>query len=201
MEELSQLIEIQKLIRNLFSDDYTGHDFFHMERVATTAGKIAKIEDADLFICEAAAWLHDVGDAKLFTDPEETIKELDLFLQRIAMNEYQINKVKEAIQDVSFSKGGNPTTLEGKIVQDADRLDAIGAIGIARAFAYGGANRNYINHDTNKNNTIQHFYDKLLKIKELLHTEAAKKIADERHRFMEVYLLQFEKEWSKTKSC
>ncbi|GGB33076.1 HD domain-containing protein [Virgibacillus dakarensis] len=196
MEKGEQLLKIQNYCLPLFQDDATGHDFFHMKRVARMARLIAKEENADTFICEAAAWLHDVGDHKLFADPEKALKETDLFLQSIDITDEWLKQIKTAMKDVSFSKGQIPETIEGKIVQDADRLDAIGAIGIARTFAYGGVRGQLIYHDTNRDKTsIQHFYDKLLKLKAGMHTKTAKRIAAERHLFMEEYLARFFKEW------
>ncbi|MGY0691729.1 HD domain-containing protein [Virgibacillus sp. FSP13] len=191
-----QLSKIKTYVMDHFQDDTSGHDYFHMRRVAKTARMIAEQESADIFICEAAAWLHDIGDYKLFTDPKKALHELDLFLESIGLTTCSIKQIKTAMKDVSFSKGNVPTTLEGKIVQDADRIDAIGAIGIARTFAYGGAKGQFIYHDTYKGNTsIQHFYDKLLTLKECMHTKTARQIASERHKFMEAYLKQFFREW------
>lgn len=196
MEQETQLVAIREYVNKLFHDDVTGHDYYHMKRVAMMAKDIAQTEKIDAFICEVAGWLHDVGDKKLFSDSAKALRELELFLNSIQLTSKQIKKVKIAIRDVSYSKGNVPETLAGKIVQDADRLDAIGAIGIARTFAYGGANRQLIFHDTEKQNTsIIHFYEKLLKLKEQMHTIPAKKIANERHQFMKNYLRQFLKEW------
>lgn len=167
-----------------------------MERVAKLAGKIAKHENANEFVCEAAAWVHDIGDHKLFADPSKAWQDLKAFLVSLNLTEIQIMQIYDAVKDVSFSKGKQtPGTLEGKIVQDADRIDAIGAIGIARTFAYGGANNQLIHHTGKKNTSVQHFYDKLLKLKGLMHTEMAQEIASERHIFMENFLDQFLKEW------
>ncbi|MEN1969397.1 HD domain-containing protein [Lentibacillus sp. N15] len=197
MKSDEQLTKIMHYVQPLFQDDPTGHDFTHMKRVARLASTIAAKENADIFICEAAAWLHDVGDHKLFTDTEDVLTETIVFLQSIGITDNHLDQIRVAIKDVSFSKGQIPQSLEGKIVQDADRLDAIGAIGIARTFAYGGAQSQLIYDDTNKQQTsIQHFYDKLLKLTERLHTATAKQIAIKRHQFMENYLEQFFQEWS-----
>lgn len=192
----NQLSVIREYIHNLFHDDATGHDFYHMERVARMAKMIAMEEGADSFICESASWLHDVGDKKLFTNPEQARNEMGVFLTEIGIEPSIISQIYVAIDDVSFSKGNIPTTIEGKIVQDADRLDAIGAIGIARVFAYGGKKEQLIYHNEKPVNTsIQHFYDKLLKLGKLMNTQTAKEIAQERHIFMESYLDQFFLEW------
>ncbi|WP_404452800.1 HD domain-containing protein [Virgibacillus necropolis] len=191
-----QLQTIRDYVFELFHNDATGHDYYHMERVARMAKTIAEKEGADSFICETAAWLHDIGDKKLFTNPEQARNEMDDILTKIEIDRNSIELIYEAIKDVSFSKGKTPATLAGEIVQDADRLDAIGAIGISRVFAYGGTKEQLIYHDENPENTsIQHFYDKLLKLKNLMNTPTAIKIAQERHAFMEAYLDQFFREW------
>lgn len=196
MNNAEKLVAIRDYVYTIFHDDETGHDYFHMERVARMAKAIAVKENADLFICEAAGWIHDVGDQKLFSDTDKELMELNVFLQSIDCTQVQIDNIHSAHKDISFSKGNTPVTLEGKIVQDADRLDALGAIGIARTFAYGGSKEQLIWHNNKKENTsIQHFYDKLLHLKKLMHTSTAKEIASERHLFMETYLNQFFNEW------
>ncbi|MBY7143530.1 HD domain-containing protein [Virgibacillus sp. NKC19-3] len=195
MEREKCLQAIKEYVHTLFYDDVTGHDYFHMERVARTARKIAEQEYADLFITEVSAWLHDIGDAKLFSDSEKAMEEMVAFLKTIELSSSEIMNINTAIKDISFHKGNAPVTLEGKIVQDADRIDAIGAIGIARTFAYGGAKKQFIYHRDFHDTSIQHFYDKLLKLKDLLYTTTAKEIAHERHVFMEQFLEQFYKEW------
>lgn len=196
MNEREKLTRIKEYVFQIFDNDITGHDYYHMARVARMAKQIALDEEADLFICEASALLHDVGDAKLFEQPEENMKSMNSFLKSIGLTADQTETINQIINEVSFSKGVQvPTTLEGRIVQDADRIDAIGAIGIARTFAYGGTKQQMIHHHTEKNTSLQHFYDKLLKLYDLLHTTKAKEIAASRHRFMEQYLEQFFKEW------
>ncbi|TXL67818.1 HD domain-containing protein [Cerasibacillus terrae] len=192
-----QLEAVENYVYNLFHKDSTGHDYYHLLRVMKMAKIMAQQEGADLFICQAAAWLHDVGDIKLFSNPKLALDRMEEFLLSIHIKDEDIKKIKLAIQDVSYSKGKQPKTIEGKIVQDADRLDAIGAIGIARTFAYGGAKGQGIYHPAQpKETSIQHFYDKLLHLKSSLHTKSARHIAEERHQFMEVFLDQFFKEWN-----
>ncbi|WP_339228014.1 HD domain-containing protein [Oceanobacillus sp. FSL K6-2867] len=196
MQKEEQLKHIRDYVYTLFRDDETGHDYYHMERVARIAKMIAEVEQANEFLCEAAAWLHDVGDEKLFQNPKDSIKRTNAFLASILLKETDINTINHIISGVSYSKGVVvPDTLEGRIVQDADRLDAIGAIGIARTFAYGGANQQLMYHPTKKATSIQHFDDKLLKLKDFMHTKSAKELAIERHRFMESFLKQFYEEW------
>lgn len=194
-----QLDETKQFIYNKFEKDTTGHDVFHMQRVAKMASYIAKKEHSDVFLAEMAGWLHDVTDAKLTSQPEQAKQELADFLQAIDLEKKQICMITEAIETVSFRKGNVPTSLIGEIVQDADRLDAIGAIGIARAFSYGGNLGRPIYSDNSvqrKISTIQHFYDKLIVIKKGLHTVTAKQIAETRHAFLEQFLEQFFSEWT-----
>jgi uncharacterized protein len=190
-----QIIAIKQYVKQLFELDVTGHDFYHMKRVANTAKSLAEYENANIFLCEAAAWLHDVGDYKLFEQPKRVMKEMNLFLKTISISDDEVEKINAIIQNISFSKGNIPETLEGKIVQDADRLDAIGAVGIARTFAYGGANGQLIYSEISQDTSIQHFYDKLRRLKDKMNTERAKQLATVRHHFMEQFLEQFHKEW------
>src|SRR5699024_6521805 len=150
-----------------------------MRRVAKMAKFISSEEHGDTFICEAAGWLHDIGDKKLFDTPDEAVKEMNTFLKDIQISDYEIQQIQVAMKDVSFSKGNKtPSTLEGKIVQDADRLDALGAVGIARTFAYGGAHNQLIHHPDKQDGTsIQHFYDKLLLLKDKMNTRTGKRLA------------------------
>ena len=196
MDKAQVLISTQKFIQNQFSGETTGHDFYHIERVVKMARKIAAEENADLFLVELAAWLHDVGDYKLNDGIDKSQELISEFLIELNLPQEIISKTIEIVSQVSFSKGNSPATVEAKIVQDADRLDAIGAIGIARCFAYGGSKHREIYNPENPNETsIQHFYDKLLKLKDLMNTETAKKIAEERHQFLEEFLERFYKEW------
>lgn len=179
-----------------FSGEGTGHDYFHVERVVKNALKIAREEKADLFLVELAAWLHDVGDYKLHNGKDKSEELIRAFLNSQNVDDKTISKVIEIVSQVSFSKGNKATTLEAEIVQDADRLDAIGAIGIARCFAYGGKKeRELWNPKKPEETSVQHFYDKLLKLKSLINTKTAKRMAEERHRVLEEYLRQFYKEW------
>lgn len=187
----------QEFIKKEFSGEGTGHDYFHIERVVKVAKEIAKEENADLFIVELAAWMHDVGDYKLHDGIDQSDKLITEFLKTQPLSDEIISKVTEIVSQVSFSKGNEAESLEAKIVQDADRLDALGAIGLARVFAYGGSKKREIwNPEDPEFTSIQHFYDKLLKLKELMNTNSARKIAEERHLFLENYLKQFFKEWN-----
>ncbi|WP_152286900.1 HD domain-containing protein [Flavicella marina] len=190
-----------------------GHDWFHIERVYKNSILISKSETADQTVVQLAALLHDIADSK-FHNGDESIgpKTARNFLQTLSLEHEMINHIVEIIENISF-KGGNFETqlnsIEFNIVQDADRLDAIGAIGIARCFNYGGfKNREIYNpnippdlkmdKETYKKSTapsINHFYEKLLLLKDKMHTNTGKKIAQQRHQFMEDYLQQFYAEW------
>lgn len=196
MDKAQVLISTQKFIQNQFSGETTGHDYFHIERVVKVARRIAQEENADLFLVELAAWLHDVGDYKLNDGIDKSAELISEFLNELNVPQEIISKTLEIVSQVSFSKGKIAESLEAQIVQDADRLDAIGAIGLARVFAYGGnKEREVWNPENPEMTTIQHFYDKLLKLKDLMNTHSAKKIAQERHDFLEEFLDRFYKEW------
>lgn len=176
-------------IKELFSGNAGGHDASHTLRVYHNAVHIAEKENAcNMSVVALAALLHDADDHKLFcTDNNANARK---FLLRQNLEEETIKQIVAAINSVSFSKnrGKKPESLEGMIVQDADRLDAIGAIGIARTFAFGGE------HGRTLDSSIQHFHDKLLLLKNEMNTETAKKLAEDRHRFMEQYLMEYQKE-------
>ncbi|WKD85604.1 putative protein YedJ [Polaribacter huanghezhanensis] len=192
-----------------------GHDWFHIERVYKNALLIGKDENVDEFIIALGALLHDIADAK-FYNGDETIgpKMAREFLENQKVNEIVIVHVENIINYISFktslSSGEKFTSPELDVVQDADRLDAIGAVGIARCFNYGGfKNRALYNPEIapnvnmtkeeykNSNSpTINHFYEKLLLLKDKMNTSTAKKIAEERHLFMETFLQQFYAEWN-----
>lgn len=192
----------------------SGHNWFHMERVYNNALLIAKEETCNLEVVQLAALLHDIADSK-FHDGDETVgpKVASDFLTSENVSEETINHVVKIIENISF-KGGNFekkfTSKELEIVQDADRLDAIGAVGIARTFNYGGfKNREIYDPEIEPNlkmtkeeyknstaPTINHFYEKLLLLKDKMNTESGKKIAQQRHAFMETFLEQFYNEWN-----
>ena len=190
-----------------------GHDWWHIERVWKNALTIAEEEEVNLQVVELAALLHDIADAKFNNGDEEVgPAKARQFLQSINVAEEIIEQVENIIRNISF-KGGNFTQYfispELAVVQDADRLDALGAIGIARAFNYGGfKNREIYNPtlapdlDMTKESykksaapTINHFYEKLLLLKNKMNTTTGKQMAEQRHLFMETYLEQFYKEW------
>ncbi|MDL0437091.1 MULTISPECIES: HD domain-containing protein [unclassified Niallia] len=209
--DIIQLTE--NFVKDKLKDDVTGHDWHHIDRVRNTALFICEKESSgNPFIIELAAILHDVADAKLNESKEEGTRLLEQFLESLPLEQNDRNHIVRAIATVSYSGGNNaePESIEAKIVQDADRLDAIGAIGIARTFAYGGK-KGHVIYDpsvgarenmteevyrSGQSSTIQHFYEKLLKLKDLLHTNTARTIAAKRHQLMENYLKEFYKEWN-----
>ena len=202
-------------LENKFKDENTGHDWWHMYRVWQLSKRIAKTESsADMFVVELGALLHDVADWKFNDgDLEAGPKVAREWLGSLQVKDEIILRVEDIIRNVSF-KGANVKqnmkSIEGKIVSDADKLDAIGAIGIARTFAYGGANgtpiydpniepvkhKTFEEYKNSKTHTINHFYEKLLLIKDKLYTQTAKDIAKHRHDIMKNYLDEFYKEWN-----
>ncbi|MBC5773512.1 HD domain-containing protein [Pontibacter sp. KCTC 32443] len=200
-------------VQALLSGEGSGHDWWHILRVWNNAKTIAATEKADLFIVELAALLHDIGDHK-FHNGDETIgpRMATEWLTQLKVEDNIIATIVAIIKELSFKGAGTTSdmsSLEGCIVQDADRLDAIGAIGIARTFAYGGhKNREIYNphispelhnsfeaYKSSTAPTINHFYEKLLLLKDRMHTKTARALAEQRHKFMEVYLEQFYAEW------
>ena len=176
-------------IRDLFHGCFGGHDAAHSLRVYRNALRIAEGEpDCDMEIVALAALLHDADDHKLFHTENNANARSFLIAQKVAPE--KIERICEAINTVSFSqnRGKRPETLEGKIVQDADRLDALGAIGVARTFAYGGE------HGRSLDESVAHFHEKLLLLKDELNTETARKLAEPRHAFLEQFLEEYEKE-------
>ncbi|WP_010177810.1 HD domain-containing protein [Aquimarina agarilytica] len=191
-----------------------GHDWFHIERVYNNACLIAKTENVDLLIVQLGALLHDIADSK-FHNGDETIGPLKAkkFLENQQVPTIIIKHIVAIIENVSF-KGGNFetefTSKELQVVQDADRLDAIGAIGIARTFNYGGfknraiydpsipPNLHMTKEEYKKSTapTINHFYEKLLLLKNKMNTQTGKQLAEQRHQFMEEFLIQFYSEWN-----
>lgn len=200
-----------KFVKAMFAEEYSGHDYWHTIRVFQTAAKLAEQEKADIFMVKLAALLHDVDDVKLSPDTTVGKDRAVSFMRENNIEEDMVCRVCLIINEISY-KGTDsviPSSIEGKCVQDADRLDAIGAIGIARAFAYGG-NHNRVIYDpdikpdlqmTEKeyrksdSTTINHFYEKLFNLKELMNTDSARRIAEYRERFMHEYIDEFMTEW------
>lgn len=189
MDEKKIISSAITFIETLFADDYSGHDVEHSLRVYNNAMMIADTEpQCNRVVVSLAALLHDADDYKLFQT--ENNHNARSFLKNHQVDEVLIEQICDIINGVSFSKnrGVHPETIEGKIVQDADRLDAVGAVGIARTFAYGGGHKRSIT------DSIQHFYDKLLLLKSEMNTDGGKRIAETRHSFMETFLSELNKE-------
>lgn len=200
-------------VQGLLAGEGSGHDWWHIWRVWQTAKQLAASEQADLFIVELAALLHDIGDHKFYNGDETMGEKLTRnWLSKNNVTEDITRHVCQVINEVSFKGAGTTSavsTLEAQVVQDADRLDAIGALGIARAFAYGGHKGREMHNPSippimhatfeaykkNTAPTLNHFYEKLFLLKDRMHTSAAKRIAEQRHRYMQEFVSQFLAEW------
>ncbi len=224
MDRQDIIEKTEYFVKETLSKDSTGHDWWHIHRVRNLAKRIAWHEDADIFIVELAALLHDVGDYKFFQGDEEAgAAKVRKWLSSLEISPSLIDKIMEITSQISFmhtlpdkgkgksKKNSSTTTIskETMAVTDADRLDAMGAIGIARAFTYGGFFNRPIydpNIKPSKSITkeeykiteapsINHFYEKLLKLKDMMYTKLGRKMAKRRHRFLNLYLKHFFKEW------
>lgn len=212
MQELRILIEAEQYVKSILEDDSSGHDWWHIHRVRSLARKIAANEGANIFICELTALLHDLADEKLIGDEEKGLNSIHDWLERNEVNKNDIQHILSIIRTMSFKGGNNVAveTLEAKVVQDADRLDALGAIGIGRTFAYAGA-KGQLMYDPSipvrdemtkeeyrkgESTAINHFYEKLLKLKDLMNTEYGRELAEERHQYLEEFLQRFLDEWN-----
>ena len=215
MSKKEIIIEATKVfVKETLKDAEAGHDWFHTLRVYNNARLIAKSESVDLYIVALGALLHDIADSK-FHNGDDTVgpRVARKFLLQHNVDSFVINSVIDIINNISFNKSletnNKPNSIELNVVQDADRLDAIGAIGIARCFNYGGfKNRKLFDpsikpnlkmskkeYKNSKAPTINHFYEKLLLLSDKMNTKTGKKIAKERHQFMTEYLDQFHAEW------
>jgi len=200
--------KVQKIVKKKLWGESSGHDYWHCYRVVQTALAIGRKEKANLQVLELAGWLHDIAIPKGRKDHEiKSAQFAKKFLSKLEVDEKIINQVVNCIKKHRFSKGVKAKTLEEKVLQDADKLDVLGAIGIARTFVFSGKHGQtthnpkikpdfgyYLKHGES-NTTINHFYNKLFKLKGLLHTKAAKKIAREREKYMKGYLKRFYLEW------
>lgn len=211
----SELIERAiEYVRERFENEFSGHDFFHTLRVYKTATHIAREENADVETVQLAALLHDVDDRKI--SPETYLQQANArgFLCTNGVDDERAEAICKIIRQISFGANSTaPDTLEGMCVQDADRLDAIGAIGIARAFAYGGNHNRHMYHPDikpnlnmtkeeyvkNESTTINHFYEKLFKLTAMMNTEAAGRIARRREAYMREFVSEFMDEWEGSK--
>lgn len=198
--------------REAFRGDSSGHDWFHTLRVYRLATFLAQQEGADVQTVQLAALLHDVDDRKLSPETCARKSRARGFLEDNGVSAERILQILRIIDEVSFrgTDSVRPGTLEGQCVQDADRLDAMGAVGIARTFAYGGSRGRAIydpsqppmeamdaeTYASHQSHSINHFYEKLLHLRELMNTPTAKKLAQERHRWLEAFLEEFMAEWN-----
>lgn len=203
---------IEEWVKEELNKESSGHDWYHIKRVTNLAEKIAENENADIFIVTLASLLHDIVDDKISENTAHALQRVTNLLKENEVGTSEINIVLDIITTISF-KGGNFKELsyiEAKIVQDADRLDALGAIGIARTFQYGGAHGRVM-HDPSINvrknmsleeyrkgtsSSINHFYEKILLLKDKMNTSYAIKVAEEREEFVKLYLETFLKEWN-----
>ncbi len=200
----------------LVEGDSSGHDRFHLDRVRRMALHLAEAVGANALIVEVAALLHDATDAKLMGDPGEAMSRLRQILATMPLEGDEAHQILQIVTGQSFSAslsgaiaGDGPTPLAFQVVQDADRLDAIGAIGIARCFAYGGRKGQPMHNPDlmpregltlsqyreGKQSSLNHFYEKLFKLKDKLHTPAARAIAENRHAVMAAFVTEFLAEW------
>jgi uncharacterized protein len=205
---------VSRSVRRAMEGDGTGHDWWHVWRVWQTADRLAKTEPrADRTVVSLGALLHDLGDWKFHGGDEEAApREAARLLKRFKAGAALIVRVQQVCREISYKGAGvadRPTSIESRIVQDADRLDAIGAIGVARAFAYGGAknrllydpgvkpvmHRSFAAYKKSKGHTINHFHEKLLLLKDRLHTKGARRLAKERHAVLVGFLKRFHAEW------
>lgn len=213
MNKANILSKTENYVRQKLEGEGTGHDWWHIHRVRNTAIQLGKMEDADLFIVELAALLHDIADHKFHNGNEDIGPETaQNWLQQLEVKESVIHHICDIIRDISYKGSEVETpmkTIEGKVVQDADRLDALGAIGIARAFAYGGhkgrelynpemapeSHASFEEYKKSAGPTINHFYEKLFLLKDRMNTLAGRKEAEKRHQFMKKFVGQFLSEW------
>ena len=211
--KMRKISELKNIIQRKFEGEGTGHDWYHIDRVCQLASYIQQYEGGDPEVIAVSCLLHDLSDHKFNGgDFEQGAIESSKLLEDLGYSTSFIQRVADIVKNVSFKGNGVPdnmNSLEGKIVQDADRLDAIGAIGIARTFAYGGHIGQPIydpsisptKHDskeayiTQRTHTVNHFYEKLLLLKDRMHTNTARKIAADRHELMISFLSDFYKEW------
>ena len=200
MEEKYLISRIEEFVHHKLQLEGSGHDWWHIERVRKNALQIGEAEHANIFVVELAALLHDLIDDKLPVTVRLKVIDVERFLEEIGVEKAIATDVISIINVISFRKNtpASQLTLEAKVVQDADRLDAIGAIGIARTFIYAGSKGNLLYDPENQEGTdaISHFYAKLLKLKDLMNTDTGRRIAEERHQFLHQFLDRFYQEWN-----
>lgn len=214
MDKGAILKQTEDYVRKTLEGEGSGHDWYHIDRVRRNAVLIGKGENADLYIVELGALLHDIADWKFYGGDESAGPRVTKeWLQKVGADNAIMDHVCGIVKDISFKGAGVKTamkTKEGMVVQDADRLDALGAIGIARCFATGGKmgrpiydptvkphmHATFEEYKTKKGNSLNHFYEKLLLLKDRMNTETGKKLAAERHEYMVQFVDRFLKEWN-----
>ncbi len=214
MNETKLIEKTEQFVKDRLSGEGTGHDWWHIVRIVNIAKLIHATEGGDWLTIHLTLLLHDVGDRKVINQDNDDYSIAENFLVELNVDPPQIEKIMTIIKTMSYSKSFDETekndSIEFKTVQDADRLDAIGAIGVARAFAFGGNRSRPLydpDHETQafessddykkaEGSTIHHFYEKLFLLKENLNTKTAKKIANERDEFMHQFVDQFLEEWN-----
>ncbi|XEC96591.1 HD domain-containing protein [Paenibacillus tarimensis] len=217
MDEEKLLNSAKAYVKQALKHETTGHDWWHIYRVTEMARHIAVQEGANVLICQLAALFHDLADEKVVASKEEGLTAIKSWLEQNKTDSSIVEAVLDIISTMSY-RGGNGApmeTLEGMVVQDADRLDAIGAVGIARTFVYAGSKGHAIydpqiaprermtveQYWNDKSTAVNHFYEKLFKLQGLMNTRAAKRMAAHRHAFMERYMEQFYLEWNLEESA
>lgn len=211
-QQQTTLNNVKIYVKQKLSHDFSGHDMAHIERVVKLAQKILNHQpQANAFIVLMSAYLHDVIDEKVTENVDSSIIELKEYLRSLKLTSAEMSAIFDIIENMSYRKNLSQKatlSLEGQIVQDADRLDAIGAIGIGRTFYYGG-NKHNIMYDPNvsprikldennykqTNTVINHFYEKLFLLKDMMNTDTAKQMAEKRHEILVKFVNQFEQEW------
>ncbi|MFP4974657.1 HD domain-containing protein [Paenibacillus sp. CN-4] len=211
MNEQELIRQAESYVKTRLEHETTGHDWWHIARVTALAVRIAGEEGADVLVCRLAALFHDLADEKIVPSKAEGLAQIAEWLNAHGVLEADIRHITEIIAEMSFGGGhGRPMrTIEGRVVQDADRLDAIGAIGIARTFTYNGS-KGHKMHEPGRppreqmteeqyrkepNTAVNHFYEKLLKLKDRMNTATGKRLAEGRHAMMESFLDRFYREW------
>jgi len=182
----------ERFVTELHENDHTGHDVAHLERVRRLSDVLCDGLTVNRLVVTLAALLHDVEDHKLGREAGLVMRHLDSLDVPHELRQH----VLHVIAETSYSKGAVPSSLEAAIIQDADRLDAIGAIGIARTFQFAGARGNRLHAEDDPTSAVAHFEEKLLRLADQMHTERARRIARERHAFMLTFLDRFEAEWT-----
>ena len=201
-QQISVIEDVKKEVAHLFENEFSGHDMLHTMRVLNNALRLQAAHGGDMLIISLSALLHDADDKKLSPETHKNLDNARRILDKADIAEESAEKILSVIKSVSFSDGKEAETLEAQIVQDADRLDALGAVGIARCFAWGGAHNRPIYTENDKDNTlsergnsgIAHFFQKLLKLEAMMNTKTGREEAKKRTAFLREFLCHFSQE-------